>query len=219
MVSPEPSEVLRRAAVDVRYLLDRGYPRESAVRFVSDHYRLPQEQRFALIRVVVPTELAREREAKMLPIEAIEGRVVFVDGYNVLIAVESLLGGMPVYKGDDGFLRDTQGIFRSYKASEVTAPALSEILELIAGADPCDVEILLDQQISMSGRLAGLIREIMDKRGIPGTARTARDVDHQLKFADGIVATGDGNVIDAVSCVVDIPGLIALKKGINPVAL
>ncbi|MDM7912097.1 MAG: DUF434 domain-containing protein, partial [Methanotrichaceae archaeon] len=55
-VSTEPSEVLRQAAVDVRYLLDRGYPRESAVRFVSDHYRLPQEQRFVLMRVVVPTE-------------------------------------------------------------------------------------------------------------------------------------------------------------------
>lgn len=214
--------MLRHAATDVRYLLDRGYPRESAVRFVSDHYRLPQEQRFALMRVVVPTELARERRAKMLPLDALDalqGKAVFVDGYNVLIAVESLLGGMPVYKGDDGFLRDTQGIFRSYKASEITAPALSEILDLIAAAVPSAVEILLDQQISMSGRLAGLIREMMGKRGIPGTARTVRDVDHQLKLAKGIIATGDGNVIDAVSCVVDIPGQIALKKGISPVAL
>ncbi len=211
--------MLRQAAVDVRYLLDRGYPRESAVRFVSDHYRLPQEQRFVLMRVVVPTELARERRAKMLPLEALRGRAVFVDGYNVLIAVESLLGGMPVYKSDDGFLRDTQGIFRSYRASEITAPALSEILELIAAAAPSKVVILLDQQISMSGRLAGLIREMMGKRGVPGTARTARDVDHQLKFAEGVIATGDGNVIDAVSCVVDIPGLIALKKGITPVVL
>lgn len=211
--------MLRHAAVDVRYLLDRGYPRESAVRFVSDHYRLPQEQRFALIRVVVPTERARERRAKMLPLEALQGKAVFVDGYNVLIAVESLLRGMPVYKGDDGFLRDTQGIFRSYKASEITDFALSEILNMLTEAAPFKVEILLDQQISMSGKLAGHIREMMGKHGIPGTARTVRDVDHQLKSAEGIIATGDGSVIDAASCVVDIPGQIALKRGISPVVL
>lgn len=203
----------------MRYLLDRGYPRESAVRFVSDHYRLPEEQRFAITRVAVPTELAKERMAKMIPLETLKGGVVFVDGYNVLIAVESLLGGMPVYKGDDGFLRDTQGIFRSYKASEVTAPALSEILDLLAAASPFKAEILLDQQISMSGRLAGRIREMMGERNIPGTARTVRDVDRQLKLAEGIIATGDGNVIDAVSCVVDIPGQIASRRGISPVAL
>ena len=203
----------------MRYLLNRGYPRESAVRFVSDHHRLPEEQRFAITRVAVPTELAEERRAKMLPLEALKGRVVFVDGYNVLIAVESLLGGMPVYKGDDGYLRDTQGIFRSYKASEITAPALSEILDLLAAATPFEVEVLLDQQISMSGRLAGRIREMMSERGIPGIARTVRDVDRQLKSAKGIIATGDGNVIDAVSYVVDIPGRIASRRGISPVAL
>ncbi len=211
--------MLKRAAEDVRYLLDRGYPRESAARFVSDHYRLPEEQRFALIRVVVPTELARERMAKMLPQKALQGKAVFVDGYNVLITVESLLGGMPVYKSDDGFLRDTQGIFRSYKASDITAPALSEILGFLSRAAPFEVEILLDQQISMSGRLASRIREMMSECGIPGTARTVRDVDRRLKSAEGIIATGDGNVIDAVSCVVDIPGQIALKRGIRPVAL
>lgn len=203
----------------MRYLLDHGYPRESAIRFVSDHYRLPEEQRFALTRVAVPAKLAKERRTKMLPLEALKGRVVFVDGYNVLIAVESILGGMPVYKGDDGFLRDTQGIFRRYKASELTAPALSEIMDILTAAAPFEVEVLLDQQISMSGKLAGRIREMMDERSIPGTARTVRDVDRQLKSAEGIIATGDGNVIDAVSSVVDIPGLIASRMGINPVAL
>jgi hypothetical protein len=213
--------VLRQAAIDVRYLVDRGYPKESAVRFVSDHYRLPQEQRFALMRAVVPASLARERRAKKLIVNthSLKGKALFVDGYNVLIAVESLLERLPVYEGDDGFLRDTRGIFRGYKASEFTVPAISQILDLLASASPYNVEVLFDQQISMSGRLAGLVREMMVKHGLPGTARTARDVDHQLKIAEGIIATGDGNVIDAVSCVADIPGQIALKRGINPVSL
>lgn len=203
----------------MRYLLDQGYPKESAVRFVSDHYRLPQEGRFALIRVTLPAELARKRKAKTIPLEALQGKVLFVDGYNVLIAVESLLRGLPVYEGDDGFIRDTQGIFRSYKASEITVPALSLILDLLASAAPFRAEILLDQQISMSGKLAALIREMMAERNLPGTARTEKFVDYQLKTAEGAVATADGNVIDSAMCAIDIPGRIAEMRGIVPVVL
>ncbi len=213
--------MLKRAAADTRYLVDRGYPKESAVRFVSDHYRLPQEQRFALIRVIVPADLAGQRWAKRLSLEptALNGMVLFMDGYNVLIAVESLLKGLPVYRGDDGFLRDTQGVFRSYRESEITAPALMQILDAIAAASPQRVEVIFDQQISMSGNLAGLVREMMAGRGLPGTARTAKDVDHQLKIAKGVIATADGNVIDAVSCVADVPGRIAFERGISPTSL
>jgi hypothetical protein len=219
MSSSEPPAILRRAADDARYLLDRGYPKESAVRFVSDHYRLPQEQRFAIIRVVLSSELARARKEKAVPLEALRDKAVFVDGYNVLIAVESLLSGKAVYKGDDGFLRDTQGIFRSYQVSNLTATAISEILRLLHFACPARVEVLLDQQISMSGHLAAEIRGMIEKFGLQGSARTAQDVDHKLKAAKGIIATGDGNIIDAVPMVVDIPGRIAQEKSINPIVL
>lgn len=33
---------------DLRYLLDQGYPRGSAVNFVSNHYRLPLRSRHML---------------------------------------------------------------------------------------------------------------------------------------------------------------------------
>lgn len=207
------------AAEDARYLVNRGYPKESAIRFVSDHHSLPEEQSFVLSRVVVSAEAASNRKKKAITIEALQGQKVLVDGYNVLISVESLLGGVPVYRCDDGFLRDTQGIFRSYRTSDLTAPALREILTLLAGAGPASVLILLDQQISMSGRLAALMRETMTKRGLPGTARTARDVDHQLKSSRAIVATADGNVIDAASQVIDLPCEIAWRRGLPIIAI
>lgn len=210
---------MRMAAEDVRYLVNRGYPKESAIRFVSDHHRLPEEQRFVLSRVVVSAEAARSRREKAVPVGALRGQEIIVDGYNVLITVESLLGDMSVYRCDDGFLRDTQGIFRSYRTSDLTVPAISEILELFALAEPSRILILLDQQISMSGRLAALMRETMTKRGLPGTARTARDVDHQLKSSRAIVATADGNVIDAASQVIDLPCEIAWRRGLPITAI
>jgi hypothetical protein len=172
-----------------------------------------------LIRVVVASALAKARRVKLVDIKALHGKEVFVDGYNVLITVESMLEGCPVYLCDDGLLRDIRGIFRSYKPSGVTDPALLEIINFLASACPSRVEILLDQQISMSGCLASRIRGMMTKRDVPGTVRTAKDVDHQLKIMNGVIATSDGNVIDAAHFVVDIPGEIARRMGISPLAL
>jgi hypothetical protein len=207
---------LRRAAKEARYLVNRGYPKDSAIRFVSDHHLLPEEHRFVLKRMIVAAERARSRRAKAQSLETLSANEVFVDGYNVLITAESLLADYPVYLCDDGFLRDTRGIFRSYKISRLTSPALSLILDLLAQAKPSRVEVLLDQQMSRSGELAELVRGMMAERGLPGTARTARDVDHQLKVAKAGVATSDGNVIDAAKRIYDLPAEIAKRLGISP---
>ena len=100
---------MSRAAEEARYLLDRGYPKDSAVRFVSDHHSLPEERRYVLARAVLSSRSAGERKAKAVPVQTLRGRDVIIDGYNVIITVESLLAGYPVYLCDDGFLRDVRG--------------------------------------------------------------------------------------------------------------
>jgi len=197
-------------------LVDRGYPNDSAVRYVSDHHRLPEAQRFVLQRTIVSADTALRRMAKALRLHALRGRAVFVDGYNTTITTQSLLAGYPVYLCDDGFLRDTRGFFRSDKASRITVCSFFEILDLLAAAGAARVEVLLDQQISRSGELAKEVRGLMAERALPGAARCARDVDHQLKVCGSIVASSDGNVIDAASSVVDLPGEIARKRCIRP---
>jgi hypothetical protein len=208
-----------RAAKEARFLVDRGYPKEPAVRFVSNHRRLPEKDRFVLMRVVVPAGQASLRKEKILQLNDLRGRAVIVDGYNVLITTESILACKPCYICDDGLLRDTQGIFRSYRSSELTWPALSAIFDVLASAAPACVDVLLDQQISMSGRLAQRIRDTMAKCGLPGKAETARDVDFRLKTSKKIVASSDGNIVDAARAAVDIPAEIARRKGVVPFSL
>jgi len=99
------------AAEELRYLLASGYPGDSALRFVSDHRRLPQEKRFILARAVAADEVALYRRSKRTALQEISGKILFVDGYNVLITVEGLILGCPVYLCDDGFCRDTRGLF------------------------------------------------------------------------------------------------------------
>jgi len=168
-----------------------------------------------LRRNVVAKEVARRRMAKTVGLPALRGKTVFVDGYNTAITTHSLLAGYPVYLCDDGFLRDTRAFFRCNKAPEVASVAFSEILDLLARAKPSRVVVLLDQQISRSGELARDVRSMMATRDLPGEARCAQDVDHQLKTCGCIIATSDGNVIDAASSVIDLPGEIARGRCIR----
>jgi hypothetical protein len=154
-----------------------------------------------------------------VPMQALQGMDMIVDGYNVLITAESLLAGRPVYLCDDGFLRDTFGIFNRYRPAEITYDALAAIFDLLVAAAPARITFLLDQQMSRSGELAARIRELMADRQLSGTACTARDVDHRLKTFAGIVASADGSVIDAASIVVDIPAKMAGARGISPLRI
>lgn len=203
----------------MRYLVDRGYPKESSVRFVSDHYRLPEAARFVLSRVVVASEVAESRRIKAVSLESLRDRELFIDSYNVIITTESLLGLRPVYRCDDGFLRDAEGIFRSYRTSDLTGHAISEVLDLVSSGSPARSVVLLDKQISLSGELASLIRRMMDLRSLPGTAEAVRDVDGQLKAAQGVVATGDGNIIDSAREVIDLPCQVARMHHIRPMTI
>lgn len=208
-----------KALEEARYLLDRGYPKDSAVGFVSNHHRLAEKERFILMRVVVRSDLAWARRSKLLDLENLRGQSISIDGYNVIITTESVIGGYPVYLCDDGLLRDSRGIFRGFKASPLTAIALNWILDLLASAGPARTEVLLDQQMSRSGELAEMVRGMMAERQLCGVARTARNVDHLLKTAKRIILTSDGNVIDSVDYIMDLPAEIGRRSGMKPLIL
>ncbi len=205
-----PEEELIMAARDIRYLLDRGYPKGSAVRFVSDHYGLAKDRRFILSRNVLATDIASERRMKSVPCVDIRDRDVFIDGYNVLITIESYLKGEEMWVGDDGFIRDNRGVFRSHVNDAATFRSVGLMLSVAAGNAAGKVTILLDEQMSMSGQLVIVIRQKIDEAGVKGHVLTSASTDHDLKKAGSnvIVATADGVIIDAVNAVVDIPGCI-----------
>jgi len=73
--------------------------------------------------------------------------------------------------------------------------------------------------MSRSGEMAEMIKGMMAERHLCGTARTARDVDRLLKATRGIVLTSDGNVIDSLDHVMDLPREIARRSGIRSLTL
>lgn len=210
---------MENAAADIRYLLDRGYSQKSAVGFVCSHYRLDVKVRYLLSRTVLSCKVSEKREAKFLPCDKIEGNSIVIDGYNIIIGMESSLE-KKAYLCDDGVIRDVKGAFRSYKVSSNTERVVGLILKFLKEMKPENVVFLLDAQISRSGMLSKRLREKSGDAGLKIDARTSKHVDYDLKHCMGIVATSDGVIIDEAEKVVNFLRCVVeryryLEEGIN----
>src|SRR5512139_18672 len=102
---PTPEE-FHQAAIDFRYLLNRGYPRKVSLDLVGNLYQLTSDLRHLLHRGVFSKADSQSRSKKKISIRGIRGKELAIDGYNVIITVEAGLSGQPLVLGDDGFIRD-----------------------------------------------------------------------------------------------------------------
>lgn len=205
---------LDAAKNDFKYLLNRGYPRKGALKFVGDHYLLEEISRNFLYRTVFSNEQSEDRKTKLVLLEDIKNKTVFIDGYNVLITLESICNrenGL-IVKGDDGVIRDVKAVFGKYKRNKMTEDILNAVMSLLKLYHPLKIRFFYDRQVSLSGELTKLTQEIMAINGLQGNAETSENVDFQLihlsRDMDGIVATSDGVIIDKVDKILDIPSYI-----------
>lgn len=210
--------VLQEAKIDFQYLLDRGFPRTGALNFVANHYVLDEVQRNYLNRSVFSKKKIKTRKKKLILLSDVKEKNVIIDGYNVLITVESICnsGEEFLVNCDDGVTRDVKAVFGKYKKDETTLEALNSIISLLKIFKPKRVLFFYDSPVSMSGELAKTTLELLKSLKVPGDAQTASDVDAELvrlsKELDGVVATSDGIVMDKVETVLDIPSYIARMK-------
>lgn len=193
---------LKKAAVDIRYLLDNGYPPKSAVGFVCDHYRLDGDSRHILSRAVIAGSICEKRCQKFLPCDKIRGEDIIIDGYNIIIGMESILENKAILC-DDGVIRDIKGVSRNFRTSKNTHKAIELILSFLKEKSPSQVFFIFDSQISKSGMLAKVLGEKIPGSGLKGNANTSRHVDHDLKSSPYIVASSDGVILDTAEKVVN----------------
>jgi len=212
------SAKLADAVRDLRFLLNQGYPRDSAVTFVANHYRLKLNERHLLARCVFSRAEVVSHQAKAVSSAKVRGKRLGVDGYNVLITTESILAGKPVVRCDDGFVRDLRAIFGKYRMSSVTPRALASILKIIAGARPDNVIIMFDSQMSRSGELAAEVRRRLKQVGLKGDARTVAGVDFKVRGFD-VASSSDRAIIGRSKAVWDIPVEIMGRRTANVIDL
>jgi hypothetical protein len=203
---------LRDAAPDFRYLLARGYPRQSALRLVGNRYGLDETARRLLHRGVFAPEVAAARRAKLRRLSDFPGQPLALDGHNVLITLECAIRKLPLVAADDGWVRDVGEVSRAFRPS----PATDRVLELVAGylADQAagPVEVFYDAPLSRSGELARRTREILASRGLAVRAAAVPVPERELAAFPGVIATSDTALIDARATLVDLAGEIIRRQ-------
>jgi hypothetical protein len=218
-MAPKISTKLKDATKDLKYLLDRGYRKKIALNFVGNHYLLNQNERNYLGRCVFSEITSQMRQDKITNIKSISGNTVFIDGYNVLITVETILiNPEKLIIAQDGLVRDTSAVFGKYKIKKETIKSMNLILNTLKTHKPSFVKFYLDKQVSFSGELVKMIIKFLESHEIPGNAVVSQNVDYELvqewKEKGGLVATSDGAVIDKVNNIIDIP-LVIIKKEVS----
>jgi len=213
----ENLERLRRAVRDLSWLRSRGYGDSAAQKLVGDRYRLKRRQRNAVARSACTDAQKARREERHCPLGAVGERTVHIDGFNVLITVEGLLGGAYLFVGRDSAVRDVDPLQGTYRTVEETAPAIDHIGELLAESGAQRVVWHLDDPVSNVGRVVTRLWETAETRDWSWMVEVKEDVDGALVEAGetGVVATSDSGVLDAVSAWTNLPAAILVRTDLD----
>jgi hypothetical protein len=208
LFGPDALPRLGTAVRDLSLLLTRGYAERSSLKLVGDRYELTARQRLAVLRSCCSDEARRGRQERRVAPETCRGADLVLDGYNVLITVESALAGGYIFRGRDGCLRDLAGLHGTYRHVQETSPAIALVRRVLAEMAPARCTWLLDAPVSNSGRLKGWILEAAPAEGPPWEVRLVQSPDRVLAEADAIVATSDSWVLDRAAGWVNMAGRI-----------
>jgi hypothetical protein len=196
--APPWHAALRQAVGDLSWLLSHGYATPSAVKVVGDRYGLSARQRTAVTRCACTDAARDDRLRRQIPLADLRGREILIDGYNVLTTIEVALGHGWVLAARDTTFRDMASIHGSYRKVEETAPAIEWLGQTLADGGVARCMLYLDQPVSNSGRLKGIVKEIVAGRGWPWEVQIVMNPDAVLIAAhdDAVVASADSVVMD-----------------------
>jgi hypothetical protein len=198
LFSSDNLPLLQAATSDLSWLLSRGYASKSALKLVGDRYTLRARQRDAAQRCACSDEALRRRRSTERAVLNLNGEHLALDGYNVLITVESALGGGLLFLGRDGCCRDLASLHGTYKAVEETVPAILHIGRAVQVFGITGVTWYMDSPVSNSGRLKSLIQEMARENGWSWEVELVSNADPVLAVSSSIVATSDSWILDRV---------------------
>lgn len=187
---------LRKAAEEVYFLLNRGYPVTSTTRFIGDHYQLSERQRFALARTVSPEESIRSRKSR--EVTDVSGKTLYIDGFNVIIGLEIAYSDSMLFRCMDGTVRDLAGLHGTYRLIPQTDLAIQALLVSLGELHVEKAVIFLDQPVSNSGRLRQRILEFAEQIPFYLEVEIENPVDAILKTKP-LIASADAIILDECS--------------------
>lgn len=203
---------LRDAMDDLSHLMGRGYAQKSALALVGNRYKLNVRQQKAVQGMAASAEQVLKRKERSLQFEALENQEVVVDGFNVLILLESLLSEAYLFKGADGFYRDLSSVHGSYKKVSQTARAIELIGDFYEKARIKSMHWYFDKPVSNSGKLKQLIGEIAAERGYNWQVSLTFQTDADIVNENKISVSSDAWILDNSTQNFNLVGYLIQKQ-------
>jgi hypothetical protein len=188
-------DTLKRAAEELYFLLNRGYPIKGASTFIGNHYLLSERQRIAMTRIVSSEEDIAMRMRKQKSPESLTGETVNIDGFNAIITLEVALSGSPVFVCMDGTCRDLAGLRGTYSLIDKTDTAVRLIISELKKLSVKQAVFWLDAPVSNSGRLKTRIAGIAEEEQFEAGIEIINNVDSELYELPNVISS-DSIVLD-----------------------
>ena len=198
LFSGEQLPRLHDAVYELCWLLDRGYARHSAIKLVGDHHQLAMRQRLAISRAACSSVSRELRQAKCLPIERTNGQQLVIDGFNLIITVETAMAGGLLLRCCDGCIRDIASIHGTYRQVNETRQAIELIGKVLQSFTPESVLWLFDKPVSNSARLAGMVRDVAEAHRWNWQAELIENPDQAILGTHKVAITSDSAILDGV---------------------
>lgn len=189
-------ENIRTAVYELSWLLSRGYAVNSSLKIVGDHNKLVERQRKAVSRAACSESSLKIRKDKCLEPENIKGQDLIIDGFNLMITLETALSGGVILLCPDGCYRDISGIHGSYKKVSKTVNAIMMIGEYFESLGPESVTFLFDKPVSNSIKISIDIEDIATQNNWPFKARAVYNPDRDIIESGSIAVSSDSLVIE-----------------------
>lgn len=189
-------KILQEAIGDMHYLLSRGFAENASAALVGNRYRLRARQIQMIKAASASEEQILKRRAKEVALPALAGQTVCIDGFNIIILLESLLSGAYIFKGCDGCYRDQSSVHGSYKKVNQT----SRSIELVAGfhrnAALAKIVWVFDKPVSNSGRLKQMLLEYAQEQQLDWEVYLEFNPDKYLAAASETIISSDAWILD-----------------------
>ncbi|WP_299333054.1 DUF434 domain-containing protein [uncultured Psychroserpens sp.] len=186
-------QTLKAAVADMHYLLSRGYAERSSLQLVGNKHRLNVRQQKAVQGMSASEQQVKRRQAHEVAFENLNAETIYIDGFNLLIILESALSDAYLFKGLDTTYRDLSGVHGTYKRVQQTENALQLVGELLKDHK---VIWIFDKPVSNSGRLKTLLRETAEESGFDWEIILDNNPDKLLAESEHVVVSSDAWILD-----------------------
>ncbi|QIY91023.1 DUF434 domain-containing protein [Chryseobacterium gallinarum] len=187
---------LKSAVQDMQYLLTRGYPEKASAELAGNRYRFKSRQIQALRGASASEMQIQNRKLKRLEAADLKEKNVYLDGFNVLILLESLFSGAYIFEGADGCFRDLSGVHGTYKRVNQTMSAMDAVALFFRKNQLKKLVWIFDQPVSNSGRIKQLILDFAVENNLNWEAELQYNPDKFLAESSEIIISSDAWILD-----------------------